>query len=145
MNSSSGQQDIKLYYKGNVQNVEASPKIQAAFSAENSSGSVYQSSFNTSGFSSYPSVNPNVQSSNNGNGHVVHCNIVLRLQNGQNFSKEVAKGHMALLVTVLESYESLVAGRIGNPILTKEDYDQIDGEEMELMDIKWCLASVLRR
>ena len=52
---------------------------------------------------------------------------------------------MALPVTVLESYESLVAGRIGNPMLTKEDYDQIDAEEMELLDIKWCLASVLRR
>ncbi|KAJ0859641.1 hypothetical protein HanRHA438_Chr13g0614901 [Helianthus annuus] len=52
---------------------------------------------------------------------------------------------MSLLVTVLESYGSLVAGRIGNPMLTKEDYDQIDAEEMELMDINWCLASVLRR
>ncbi|KAJ0896332.1 hypothetical protein HanRHA438_Chr08g0333571 [Helianthus annuus] len=103
-------------------------------------------------FSSYPSVNPNVstsnyqsQSPNNVNGHVLQCNIALHLQNGQNFSEEVAKGHMALLVTVLESYESLLAGRIGNPMLTKEDYDQIDVEELELMDIKWCLASVLRR
>ncbi|KAM0067848.1 putative transcription factor interactor and regulator CCHC(Zn) family [Helianthus debilis subsp. tardiflorus] len=62
------------------------------------------------------------------------------------FSEEVAKYHMAaLLATVLESYEGLVAGRIGNPMLTKVDYDQIDAEEMELMDIKWCLASVLRR
>ncbi|KAJ0501719.1 putative transcription factor interactor and regulator CCHC(Zn) family [Helianthus annuus] len=52
---------------------------------------------------------------------------------------------MTLLATVLETYEGLVAGRIGNPMLTKEDYDQIDAEEMELMDIKWCLASVLRR
>ena len=39
---------------------------------------------------------------------------------------------MSLLVTVLESYESLVAGKIGNPILTKEDYDEIDAEEMDL-------------
>ncbi|KAJ0448390.1 putative transcription factor interactor and regulator CCHC(Zn) family [Helianthus annuus] len=30
-------------------------------------------------------------------------------------------------------------------MLTKEDYDQIDAEELELMDIKWALASVLRR
>ncbi|KAJ0728131.1 putative transcription factor interactor and regulator CCHC(Zn) family [Helianthus annuus] len=30
-------------------------------------------------------------------------------------------------------------------MLTKEDYDQIDDEEMELMDIKWCLVSVLRK
>ncbi|KAJ0545621.1 putative transcription factor interactor and regulator CCHC(Zn) family [Helianthus annuus] len=152
MNNPSGQQDIKMYYKGNVQNVEASPKIQTAFSAENSSGSLNQSSNNNSGFSSYPSVNPNVSTSNhqyqipnNGNGHVLQCNIALHLQNGQNFSEEVAKGHMALLATLLESYEGLVAGRIGNPMLTKEDYDQIDAEELELMDIKWCLASVLRR
>ncbi|KAJ0832480.1 putative transcription factor interactor and regulator CCHC(Zn) family [Helianthus annuus] len=52
---------------------------------------------------------------------------------------------MALLGSVLLSSEGLVAGRIGNPMLTKEDYAQIDAEEMELMDIKWCLASVLRR
>ncbi|KAF5803608.1 hypothetical protein HanXRQr2_Chr06g0273371 [Helianthus annuus] len=152
MNNLSGQQDIKMYYKGNVQNVETNPKIQTAFKAENSSGSLNQSSNNNSGFSSYPSVNPNVstsnhqfQSSNNSNGHVLQCNIALHLQNGQNFSEEVAKGHMALVATSLGSYEGLVAGRIGNPMLTKEDYDQIDAEELELMDIKWCLASVLRR
>ncbi|KAJ0714908.1 putative transcription factor interactor and regulator CCHC(Zn) family [Helianthus annuus] len=52
---------------------------------------------------------------------------------------------MSLLGMVLESYSSFVAGKIGNPMLTKEDYDQIDAEEMELMDIKWCMASVLRR
>ncbi|KAJ0925996.1 putative transcription factor interactor and regulator CCHC(Zn) family [Helianthus annuus] len=52
---------------------------------------------------------------------------------------------MGLLVTALESYEGLIARKIGNPMLTKEDYDQIDAEELELMDIKWCLASVLRR
>ncbi|KAJ0435383.1 putative transcription factor interactor and regulator CCHC(Zn) family [Helianthus annuus] len=52
---------------------------------------------------------------------------------------------MASLVTMLESYESLVAGRIGNLMLTKEDYDQIDAVDLELMDIKWCLASAVRR
>ncbi|KAJ0884606.1 putative transcription factor interactor and regulator CCHC(Zn) family [Helianthus annuus] len=152
MNSPSGQQDIKMYYKGSFQDVEASPKVQTAFSAENSSGSVNQSPNNSSGFSPYSSVNPKVstssyqsQGSNNGNGYVIQCNIALQLQNGQSFSEEVAKSHMALLAIVLESYEGLVAGSIGNPMLTKEDYDQIDAEEMELMDIKWCLASVLRR
>ncbi|KAJ0846919.1 putative transcription factor interactor and regulator CCHC(Zn) family [Helianthus annuus] len=52
---------------------------------------------------------------------------------------------MSLLGMILETYSSFVAGKIGNPMLTKEDYDQIDAEEMELMDIKWCMASVLRR
>ncbi|KAJ0435718.1 putative transcription factor interactor and regulator CCHC(Zn) family [Helianthus annuus] len=52
---------------------------------------------------------------------------------------------MASLIAMLESYESLIAGRIGNPMLTKEDYDQINAEELELMDVKWCLASACRR
>ncbi|KAF5797637.1 putative transcription factor interactor and regulator CCHC(Zn) family [Helianthus annuus] len=52
---------------------------------------------------------------------------------------------MVFLASVLKSYESLVAGKIGNTNLTKEDYDQIDPEEMELIDIKWCMASAVRR
>ncbi|KAJ0715440.1 putative transcription factor interactor and regulator CCHC(Zn) family [Helianthus annuus] len=113
MNSSTHQQDIKLYYKGKVQTAEASPKIQTAFSAGNQSEPSSQGSVNTSGF--------------------------------QNYTEEILKSHMGLLVTALEAYEGLIAGRIGNPMLTKEDYDQIDAEELELMDIKWALASVLRR
>ncbi|KAJ0804834.1 hypothetical protein HanPI659440_Chr02g0042621 [Helianthus annuus] len=115
MNCPSGQQEIKMYYIGSVQDVETSPKVQTAFSAENSSGSVNQSLNSSSGFSSYPSVNPKsttshqFQSSNSNNGHVLNCNIVLHLQNGQNFFKEVAKSHMSLLATVLASYEGLVA------------------------------------
>ncbi|KAF5772995.1 putative transcription factor interactor and regulator CCHC(Zn) family [Helianthus annuus] len=152
MNNPSNQQDVRMYYKGSVQEVEMSPKIQTAFSAGNSSGTDDQSSNSSSGISSYPSVNPKSsntsfqhQSSKTGNGCVIQCNIALNLLNGQSISEEVAKDHMTLLATVLETYEGLAAGRIGNAMLTKEDYDQIDAEEMELMDIKWCLASVLRR
>ncbi|KAJ0713787.1 putative transcription factor interactor and regulator CCHC(Zn) family [Helianthus annuus] len=56
-----------------------------------------------------------------------------------------AKQQMSFLASVLESYEGLVAGKIGNSKLTKEDYDQIDPEKMELIDIRWCLASCIRR
>ncbi|KAJ0795415.1 hypothetical protein HanPI659440_Chr04g0150211 [Helianthus annuus] len=52
---------------------------------------------------------------------------------------------MSFLVSILESYEGLIAGKIGNPNITKEDYDQVDPEDMELMDIRWCLASVIRK
>ncbi|KAM0062166.1 putative transcription factor interactor and regulator CCHC(Zn) family [Helianthus debilis subsp. tardiflorus] len=154
MNSPSGQQDVKMYYKGSVPVPESkrSPKIQTAFSAGESTEKVDQTSNKNSGFSSFPSVNPkksntsfHSQSTETGNGYVIQCNIALNLPEGQSFSEETAKDHMALLGSVLLSYEGLVAGRIGNPMLTKEDYDQIDAEEMELMDIKWCLASVLRR
>ncbi|KAJ0604016.1 putative transcription factor interactor and regulator CCHC(Zn) family [Helianthus annuus] len=52
---------------------------------------------------------------------------------------------MSFLASILDSYESLVAGKIGNPNMKKEDYNQVDPEEMELMDIRWCMASVIRR
>ncbi|KAF5813652.1 putative transcription factor interactor and regulator CCHC(Zn) family [Helianthus annuus] len=60
-------------------------------------------------------------------------------------SINTAKQQMSFLAPILESYEILVVGRIGNPELAKEDYDQIDPEEMELIDIRWCLASDIRR
>ncbi|KAJ0576932.1 putative transcription factor interactor and regulator CCHC(Zn) family [Helianthus annuus] len=56
-----------------------------------------------------------------------------------------AKEQMSLLGSILESYEDLVAGKIGNSEQTKEDYDQIDPKEMELIDLRWCLASCIRR
>ncbi|KAJ0715606.1 hypothetical protein HanPI659440_Chr13g0503181 [Helianthus annuus] len=60
-------------------------------------------------------------------------------------SINAAKQHMSFLASILESYESLVAGRIENPELTKKYYDQIDPEEMELIDIRWCLASGIQK
>ncbi|KAJ0429924.1 hypothetical protein HanHA300_Chr17g0662991 [Helianthus annuus] len=147
MNSPSGQQDVKMYYKGSipVPESERSPKIQTAFSAGDSSEKADQgSNKSSSGFSSFPSVNPKEsnssfqsQSTKTGNRYVIQCNIALNLPEGQSFSEDTAKDHMALLGSVLLSYEGLVAGRIGYPMLTKEDYDQIDAEDMELMDIKW--------
>ncbi|KAM0028679.1 hypothetical protein Hdeb2414_s0018g00516901 [Helianthus debilis subsp. tardiflorus] len=61
MNSPSGQQDVKMYYRGGITATESerSPKIQTAFSAGDSSEKDDQSSKNSSsGFSSFPSVNP---------------------------------------------------------------------------------------
>ncbi|KAJ0533008.1 putative transcription factor interactor and regulator CCHC(Zn) family [Helianthus annuus] len=52
---------------------------------------------------------------------------------------------MVFLASILESYESLFARKIGNMNLTKEDDDEIDPEEMELIDIRWCMTSVIRR
>ncbi|KAJ0616396.1 putative transcription factor interactor and regulator CCHC(Zn) family [Helianthus annuus] len=144
MKNYDGEQDIGLYYKGGASDkTNIAPKIETAFNAKSSSESSSQGSSSKTGFSSYPSFDPNFSTTKSGK--VLQCNIALNLENDQNYSEEVAKSHMSLLVTVLESYGSLVAGRIGNPMLTKEDYNQVDAEEMELMDIKWCLASVLRR
>ncbi|KAJ0751781.1 putative transcription factor interactor and regulator CCHC(Zn) family [Helianthus annuus] len=68
--------------------------------------------------------------------------------NTSSFSKvsvEVAKEHMELLNTLVSAYCGLVEGQIGNINLTQEDYQQIDKEEMEMMDIKWAFASAVRR
>ncbi|KAJ0939838.1 hypothetical protein HanRHA438_Chr02g0065831 [Helianthus annuus] len=59
MNSPSGQQDVKMYYKGSVPEAERSPKIQIAFSAGDSTEKVDQGSNKSIiRFSSFPSVNP---------------------------------------------------------------------------------------
>ncbi|MFS7993620.1 putative transcription factor interactor and regulator CCHC(Zn) family [Helianthus anomalus] len=60
-------------------------------------------------------------------------------------SVEVAKKYMELLNTLVRAYCGLVEGQIGNINLTQEDYQQIDKEEMEMMDIKWVFASAVRR
>ncbi|KAJ0903605.1 putative transcription factor interactor and regulator CCHC(Zn) family [Helianthus annuus] len=144
MKNYDGEQDIGLYFKSGVsEKTNFSRKVETAYNAKGSSESSSQGSSSTTGFSSFPTYDP--QFSTTKSGKVLQCNIALKLENDQNYTEEVAKSHMSLLVTVLESYGGLVAGRIGNPMLTKEDYDQIDAKEMELMDIKWCMASVLRR
>ncbi|KAM0066395.1 putative RNA-directed DNA polymerase [Helianthus debilis subsp. tardiflorus] len=60
-------------------------------------------------------------------------------------SIEVAKEHVELINTMVSAYCGLVAGQIGNINMTHEDYQQIDKDEMELMDIKWAFASAVRR
>ncbi|MFS7907080.1 putative transcription factor interactor and regulator CCHC(Zn) family [Helianthus anomalus] len=120
VNSPAYQQNVELYYRGNIPNA-GSPKT--AFSAESSNQSTMKV------FTVVFTV----------------CNIAVDLKNGQNFSEESAKQQMIFLASVLESYEGLVAGKIGNTNLTKEDYDQINPEEMELIDIRWAMASVVRR
>ncbi|KAD4586293.1 hypothetical protein E3N88_23894 [Mikania micrantha] len=52
---------------------------------------------------------------------------------------------MGLLSTLVSSYDGLVAGQIGNPYLTNDDYSQIDPDDMERIDIMWALASAVRR
>ena len=150
MTNPNAKQDVSLYYRGNKFEAtpSQSPKTSTAFSADGSASpnasTTTQSGGSTSSFSSFD-PNSNTPSPQKQNSTNLQCNVTLNIQNGQNLSPEMAKQHMASLVAMLESYESLIAGRIGNPMLTKEDYDQIDAEELELMDVKWCLASACRR
>ncbi|KAF5796679.1 putative transcription factor interactor and regulator CCHC(Zn) family [Helianthus annuus] len=151
-------QDVRSYYKRADPVITTSQKTQTAFSAEvgNGSGSYsgYSQSpkcFYSSGSSNSTSQQTTQQSpsqnyeSSNQSSNCIQCNIVVNLQNAQEFSAPNAKEHITFLASILESYEGLVTGRIGNYNMTKEDYDKIDPKEMELINIRWCMASVIRR
>ncbi|KAF5820825.1 putative transcription factor interactor and regulator CCHC(Zn) family [Helianthus annuus] len=142
VNHSSYQQNLDLYYPKSLMPKATSPKT--AFSAENVSpaSKENQSSSSSGSHSGYHSGST---SSANRSDAKFSCNIAIDLKNAQNFDEESAKQQMVFLASVLESYEGLVAGKIGNTNLTKEDYDQIDPEEMELIDIRWAMASAVRR
>ncbi|KAJ0848257.1 putative transcription factor interactor and regulator CCHC(Zn) family [Helianthus annuus] len=142
MKNYDGEQDISLYYKhGATDSTKFSPKIETAYSVKDSTE--VKTSQGSSSSTRFSSFDPNISVTKSG--RKLQCNIVLSLENDQDYSEDIAKNQMSLLGMILESYSCFVAGKIGNPMLTKEDYDQIDAEEMELMDIKWCMASVMRR
>ena len=85
-----GEQDIGLYYKGGASDkTNIAPKIETAFNAKSSSGGSSQGSNSKTGFSSYPSFDPNFSATKSGK--VLQCNIALNLENDQNYSEEVAK------------------------------------------------------
>ncbi|KAJ0835360.1 putative transcription factor interactor and regulator CCHC(Zn) family [Helianthus annuus] len=142
VNHSSYQQNLDLYYPKSMMPKVTSPKT--AFSAENvSTASKESQSSHSSG--SHTGYHGGSSSSSSHSDAKFQCNIAIDLKNAQNFDEESAKQQMVFLASVLESYEGLVAGKIGNTNLTKEDYDQIDPEEMELIDIRWAMATAVRR
>ncbi|XP_035834014.1 putative leucine-rich repeat-containing protein DDB_G0290503 [Helianthus annuus] len=140
------QQNPELYYPKSLMPKASSPKT--AFSAENLSPAPKenQSNSNKESHSGYHSGSTSIPTtSTNRSDSKFSCNIAVDLKNAQNFDEESVKQQMVFLASVLESYEGLIAGKIGNTNLTKEDYDQIDPEEMESIDIQWAMASAVRR
>ena len=90
---------------------------------------------------SYTPQIPTTQPSN----PTTSSSVKLSTENLGKVAVEVVEDHMALLTCLVTSYDSLLAGQIGNCHLTAEDYAQIDETEMEKMDIMWGLASLMRR
>lgn len=45
----------------------------------------------------------------------------------------------------MSSYDNLVVGRIANCNLTDEDFDQIDPNDLEAIDIQWNMEMLTRR
>ncbi|KAJ0689356.1 putative transcription factor interactor and regulator CCHC(Zn) family [Helianthus annuus] len=134
MSSSSYQQNVGLYNRRGMLQNNKSSKIKTGYSAEktgdssNNKSSSYDPGYHSSSASASSKSNPNQD-----------------WKNSPLLNNEFAQQHMSFLASILVSYEGLTAGKIGNPNMTKEDYDQVESEEIELMDIRWCMASVIRR
>ncbi|KAL9991721.1 putative transcription factor interactor and regulator CCHC(Zn) family [Helianthus debilis subsp. tardiflorus] len=129
------------------------PKLQTAF-VSNTSSLPFPQTNPAPGFDprsyipvpSQPPVQPQQQAHFTSNPQPPNPNTVrVDTSNLSQVSIEVAKEHVELINTMVSAYCGLVAGQIGNINMTHEDYQQIDKDEMELMDIKWAFASAVRR
>ncbi|KAM0070343.1 putative transcription factor interactor and regulator CCHC(Zn) family [Helianthus debilis subsp. tardiflorus] len=129
------------------------PKLQTAF-VSNTSSLPFPQTNPAPGFDprsyipvpSQPPVQPQQQAHFTSNSQPPNPNTVrVDTSNLSQVSIEVAKEHVELINTMVSAYCGLVAGQIGNINMTHEDYQQIDKNEMELMDIKWAFASAVRR
>ena len=60
-------------------------------------------------------------------------------------SVKSAKDHLGMLASFVASYENYIQGKVHNPTIVEEDYDQIDPDDLEEMDLQWQLAMVARR
>ncbi|KAJ0742622.1 putative transcription factor interactor and regulator CCHC(Zn) family [Helianthus annuus] len=60
-------------------------------------------------------------------------------------SVKFAEEHLALLASFVASYENYIQGKISDPATLDEDYDQIDPDDLEEMDLQWQMAMISRR
>ncbi|KAM0070815.1 hypothetical protein Hdeb2414_s0001g00017641 [Helianthus debilis subsp. tardiflorus] len=86
-----GEQDIGLYYKAGVNEkpTNLSPKIETTYNVKNSTGSSSKRSSSNKSFSSFPSFDPNISATKNG--RRLQCNIVLNLENDQDYLMKLLK------------------------------------------------------
>ncbi|KAM0002892.1 putative RNA-directed DNA polymerase [Helianthus debilis subsp. tardiflorus] len=152
-------QNTEMYLPGFGPSVSSSsssvqqPKPQTAFVSNTSSFPFPQATaaptFDPRSYipvPSQPPVQPQQQAHFSSNSQPSNPNTVrVDTSNLSQVSIEVAKEHVELINTMVSAYCGLVAGQIGNINMTHEDYQQIDKDEMELMDIKWAFASAVRR
>ncbi|XP_035845198.1 uncharacterized protein LOC110933381 [Helianthus annuus] len=100
MNGSSHQQNVGLYYKGNIPSVKVGDSPKTTFSGEKiKEPQTSSSSYNPGYHSSFPKANSEESEE-------VLCNIALNLKNSPAMSINAAKQQMSFLASMLESYEA---------------------------------------
>ncbi|KAI3810682.1 hypothetical protein L1987_20304 [Smallanthus sonchifolius] len=56
----------------------------------------------------------------------------------------IAEDHVALFSYCMLAYENLIGGKLTDPETIEEDFNQVDPDDMEDMDIQWNMAMLLR-
>ncbi|KAI3825420.1 hypothetical protein L1987_06907 [Smallanthus sonchifolius] len=57
----------------------------------------------------------------------------------------IAEDHVALFSSCMLAYENFIGGKLTDPETIEEDFNQVDPDDMEDMDIQWNMAMLLRR
>ncbi|KAI3676242.1 hypothetical protein L1987_85844 [Smallanthus sonchifolius] len=57
----------------------------------------------------------------------------------------IAEDHVALFSFCMLAYENFIGGKLTDPEKIEEDFNQVDPDDMEDMDIQWNMAMLLRR
>ncbi|KAI3712418.1 hypothetical protein L1987_70974 [Smallanthus sonchifolius] len=57
----------------------------------------------------------------------------------------IAEDHVALFSSCMLAYENFIGSKLTDPETIEEDFNQVDPDDMEDMDIQWNMAMLLRR
>ena len=60
-------------------------------------------------------------------------------------SVKLAEDQLGLLGSFMTSYGNLIQGKIEDPAILVEDYDQVDPDDLEEMELQFHLALIMRR
>ncbi|KAI3815357.1 hypothetical protein L1987_15022 [Smallanthus sonchifolius] len=58
---------------------------------------------------------------------------------------KIAEDHVALFSSCMLSYQNFIGDKLTDPETIEEDFNQVDPDDMEDMDIQWNMAMILRR
>ena len=56
-----------------------------------------------------------------------------------------AEGHLGMLASFVSAHEKLIGGKLTDPELVREDYKEVDPNDLEEMDLNWKLAMLTLR
>ncbi|KAI3815544.1 hypothetical protein L1987_15215 [Smallanthus sonchifolius] len=72
-------------------------------------------------------------------------NLISTPSTNQTTISKIAEDHVALFSSCMLAYENFIGGKLTDPETIEEDFNQVDPDEMEDMDIQWNMAMILRR